>query len=233
MPPATARTETRLTPQLVMGLLIAVVGVLFTLDNMGVADVGDWVGRYWPAGLIVIGLTKLWQRRDDWGGAFGAAMFVLAGTLLLLDANLVIRLDWRDLWPLVLVCIGASMVRRGLHGPRPLPNDTTATISGLAVLGGVKRGNNSPAVRGGDLTAIMGGCEIDLRQASIDGEAVIDVFAMWGGIDIRVPETWTVISRVTPLLGGIDDKTRPPHGVTSQRLVLRGFVIMGGIEVKN
>ena len=111
--------------------------------------------------------------------------------------------------------------------------DSAATVSGLAILGGVKRGNNSRAFKGGDLTAIMGGCEIDLRQAAIDGEASIDLFAMWGGIEIRVPEDWTVISRVVPLLGGVEDKTRPPQGATAHRLVLRGFAIMGGIEVKN
>jgi hypothetical protein len=79
----------------------------------------------------------------------------------------------------------------------------------------------------------MGGCELDLRHAAIDGEAVIDVFALWGGIDIRVPENWTVVSRVTPVLGGVDDKTRPAAGASLHRLVLRGFVVMAGVEVKN
>jgi predicted membrane protein len=79
----------------------------------------------------------------------------------------------------------------------------------------------------------MGGCEIDLRQAQINGEAAIDVFAMWGGIEIRVPEDWTVISRVTPLMGGFEDKTRPLQGAGTHRLVVRGFILMAGVEVKN
>ena len=52
-------------------------------------------------------------------------------------------------------------------------------------------------------------------------------------IEIRVPEDWTVVSRVVPLMGGVDDKTRPPQSATAHRLVLRGFAIMGGIEIKN
>ena len=85
-------------------------------------------------------------------------------------------------------------------------------MSALAILGAVMRGNNSQAFRGGNLVAIMGGCEIDLRNAAIDGEAVIDVFAMWGGIELRVPADWTVSSQIVPLMGGVEDKTRPPRG---------------------
>jgi hypothetical protein len=80
---------------------------------------------------------------------------------------------------------------------------------------------------------MMGGCEIDLRHASIGGEAVFDVFALWGGIEIRVPPDWTVVSRITPILGGVDDKTRPPQAASRHCLVLRGFIVMAGVEIKN
>jgi predicted membrane protein len=160
-------------------------------------------------------------------------VLIIIGTALLTEHLLPVYIDFIDLWPLLLVLLGASLVWRSIVGRRAAANDTNSTISAVAVLGGVNRGNNSAAFRGGDLTAVMGGCEIDLRQARIDGEAIIDVFAMWGGIEIRVPEDWTVIGRVTPLLGGFEDKTRPPQTASTHRLVIRGFVIMGGVEVKN
>jgi predicted membrane protein len=224
----------RLTPQLLMGLLIISAGIIFTLDNIGVADVRSYL-RYWPVGLIAIGLLKLQQARGG-GGAFGGLLFITAGAWLLLESFEIVNLSVWQLWPVLLVFFGASMVWQGIHGRSYRSGGTTdanATISGLAVLGGVSRGNNSRNFKGGDLTAVMGGCEIDLRQAAIDGEAVLDVFAMWGGIEMRVPDDWTVVSRVIPVLGGFDDKTRPPQGAGAPRLVVRGFAIMGGIEVKN
>jgi predicted membrane protein len=222
----------RFTPQLLMGLLIIIVGVVFTLDNLGIEEADRFI-RYWPAGLIAIGLLKLWQSRG--GGAFAGLVFVTVGTWLLLDSLGMVRVHFWELWPLLLVLFGASMVWHGLRGGRrhQVASDANDTVSALAVLSGVNRGNNSRAFKGGDLTAVMGGCEIDLRQAAIEGEAVFDVFAMWGGIEIRVPDDWTVVSRVMPVLGGFDDKTRPSQSAGAHRLVIRGFAIMGGIEVKN
>ena len=223
---------TPITPQLLMGLLVIAVGVLFTLENLGVVNAHDYF-RYWPGGLIAIGALKLWQSRGG-GGTLAGLLFILAGTWLLLESLEIVTVSLWDLWPMLLVFFGASMVWRGVHGRQERGStDSTATLSAVAVLGGINRGNNSRAFRGGDLTAVMGGCEIDLRQAAIDGEAVIDVFAMWGGIEIRVPEDWSVSGRVMPILGGYEDKTRPPRGATTHRLVVRGFAIMSGIEIKN
>jgi len=224
----------RFTPQLLVGLIVIAVGVLFTLDNLGITDAEQYL-RYWPAGLIAIGLLKLAQSRDGMGGAFGGFIFALSGTWLLLEQTEVVRLSFWDLWPVLLVMFGGYLVWQGYSGRqlRAASGDSNSVVSGLAVLGGVARGNNSRAFRGGNLTAVMGGCELDLRQAAIHGEAALDVFAMWGGIEIRVPEDWTIVGRVTPLLGGFDDKTRPPQGASAHRLVIRGFAIMGGIEVKN
>ena len=115
----------------------------------------------------------------------------------------------------------------------PRVADANSTLSAMAILGGVSRGNNSRSFRGADLLAIMGGLQIDLRQAAIHGEAVMDVFVMWGGVEIRVPEDWTVSSRIVPLMAGVEDKTRPPQGASTHRLVLRGFALMGGVEIKN
>jgi hypothetical protein len=100
-------------------------------------------------------------------------------------------------------------------------------------MGGVHRRASSQEFTGGTAMAVMGGCEIDLRQASLaDGRATFDTFAMWGGVEIRVPEGWAVESHVVPLLGGFEDKTHPPSDA-KQRLVVTGIAIMGGVVVKN
>jgi cell wall-active antibiotic response 4TMS protein YvqF len=222
----------RFTPQLLMGLLVIGIGVLFTLDNLELADAGRYL-RYWPVGLIAIGAGKLWQSRGG-AGVFAALLLIVVGGWLVLESARIVTVTLWHMWPMLLVFFGASMVWRGMRGTPPVaPSDGSSKVSALAVLGGVNQANNSRSFRGGDLTAVLGGCAIDLRQAAIDGEAVLDVFAMWGGIELRVPEDWTVIGRVVSVLGGFDDTTRAPQGAGHDRLIVRGFAIMGGIEIKN
>jgi hypothetical protein len=261
-----------ISPQLIVGLLIIFIGVVFTLDEFGIAPALNYL-KYWPTAIIAIGVLKMLQARDG-GGAFVGLVFSLVGAWLQAEQLDLIDLSIRDVWPIGLVLFGGYLVWHGLTKRRvlsappldPAPpfdvsggswtppdvqpppatatakdrdsgpvrvSDTHSTMTAVAILGGVSRGNNSRMFRGADLIAIMGGCEIDLRKAAINGEAVIDVFAMWGGIEIRVPEDWTVASQVFPLMGGVEDKTRPPQGATAHRLVLRGFAIMGGVEIKN
>jgi predicted membrane protein len=179
----------RALPQLVLGLIVIVVGLLFLAHNLGYADAEHYLRM----------LFRLW--------AF---------------------------WPIVFVVAGGAIVWQGLRARQRVATlDDQTTVSGMAVVGGVKTSSQSQSFKGGELTAIMGGCEVDLRQAAINGEAVIDVFAMWGGIEIKVPEQWNVSVRVTPLLGGVENKTRPLSGATAHTLVLRGMVVMGGVEVRN
>lgn len=226
--------DLRLTPQLLLGLMVMAVGVLFTLDNFGIGQWESYVRRYWPAALIAIGALKIRQSRDGSGGAFGGFVFALAGTWLLLEQTALVRIRFVDLWPLLVVFFGMYLVWQGVAGPRRRRStEANATVSAMAILGGVAHGNNSRAFKGGDLTAVMGGCELDLRQANIDGEATLEVFAMWGGIEIRVPEDWTVVSRVVPLLAGFNDNTRPPQTALGKRLVIRGVILMAGVDVKN
>ncbi|MGK5026525.1 LiaI-LiaF-like domain-containing protein [Janthinobacterium sp. RB2R34] len=110
--------------------------------------------------------------------------------------------------------------------------DDDSIIEVSAILGGFVRRVSSQRFRGGDINVIMAGCEIDLRQSSIEGEAVLNVFALCGGITIKVPPDWSVILQGTPILGGFEEKTIvPPH--QHKRLYVSGYAIMGGLEIRN
>jgi predicted membrane protein len=234
MEPRTQQTPgIRLTPHLMFGLMIILVGVVFTLDNLNIAHAEDYL-RFWPLGLIAIGLAKIWQDRQEQGSPIGGILFTLVGSWLMLDTFGYVDANLFDFWPMLLVFVGGMIVWHGIRGRRERSTAAESdTINAVAVLSGVNRGSNSTSFKGGELTAFMGGCEVDLRNASINGDAAIDVFAMWGGIEIRVPESWTVIGKVTPLMGGFEDQTRAPQAATAHRLTVRGMVIMGGVEIKN
>jgi predicted membrane protein len=224
----------RITPHLMFGLLIILVGLALTLDNLRIAEAESFL-RFWPSGLIVIGVAKLWQVGTGHGRPIGGVLFILAGSWMQLETLGYVDDSFVDLWPVLLVIVGGVIVWQGIQGRqhRSVSTSSDDSVNAIAIMAGINRGSNSSSFRGGELTAVMGGCEIDLRQAAINGEAVIDVFAMWGGIEIRVPENWTVIGRVTPLMGGFEDQTRAPKEATAHRLIVRGFVIMGGVEVKH
>jgi class 3 adenylate cyclase len=83
--------------------------------------------------------------------------------------------------------------------------------------------------------AIMGGCDIDLRSAEIEGpEVVITAFAFWGGINVIVPEGFDVELVGFSFMGGRSLKLRDvPIIPGSPRIVVRGFAVMGGIDVKS
>ena len=166
----------------------------------------------------------------------GSRLLVIGLAFLLMNFGM---LRFRQLFPLFLLGVGAYSVMRAVRGDRRTAeagepgSEPGSILDAFVFMSGVKKASSSPDFRVGDITAIMGGAEIDLRQASIrGGPAVLDTFAMMGGIEIRVPDDWTVDLQGTPLMGGFEDKTRRPSD-TSKRLVISGLAIMGGIEVKN
>lgn len=220
------------TPQLVFGLAVAGLGVLFTLDNFGLLRARD-VLRFWPAVLVAVGAAQIVEARTS-ARVVSGLIWTFVGGVLLANRLEFLRWDIWNFWPLAFVGVGGYIAWQAFVRPaRPGP-DNGAIVSGIAVLGGCQRKIGSSDFRGADLTAFMGGCDIDLRGATIaSGEAIVNVLAVMGGVVLRVPDTWHVVVEVTPLMGGVDDKTRQTPGEQAPRLVVRGLVTMGGIELKN
>lgn len=223
-------------PRLVLGLGIIIIGVLFLLGNMDIIDPHEYL-RLWPAILIVVGIAYLIQCQHGSGRVWGIILTFI-GTGMLLDRLHFINFSVWIYWPLILVVIGIMMIirssshQRRIHSSPVESSDANSYIKAIAIMGGYRRMNNSQDFKGGELTAIMGGLEIDLREASIKGEAVIDIFALMGGVEMRVPEDWLVIIEGFPFMGGFEDKTRPPKE-SAKRLVIKGTAMMGGLEIKN
>ena len=223
--------------QAIMGAAAVLIGIFLLLDNFDVLDARLYL-RFWPLILVVFGGGRILYSSHG-GGRFVGGVIALIGVFLLVRELGVTSLGLHELWPLIFVLMGLSMLLGGTARGRILGEDratpdSRSIVNAFAVLGGVQQSNNSQDFRGGESSAIMGGCEIDLRQASIQGEdAVISTFAMWGGIKIKVPPTWNVIVQGVPFLGGFDDKSVKPADPSAKCLIVKGTAIMGGVEVTN
>ena len=227
-----------LSGRLIIGLMLVALGVLWTLDNLGWTDAGRII-EWWPVLVLAVGVMRLTGFGMERQAGFGTFLTII-GTLLVLGKLDVVHVGFGIIWPLLIIFMGSQVVWRALRGsddrgPAGGAADTGDYVRSFSVMSGLTRHNQSQAFRGGELTAVMGGVQLDLTGATpADGRAVLDVFAMWGGIEVRVPEDWRVEIEATPVMGGVESTARVPAGVEpAGTLVVRGFVMMGGVEVKN
>jgi hypothetical protein len=253
MPPigkTSMSTETRLTitPQLILGSLMIVFGVLLTLDRMELVDAGRTL-RFWPVVLIAIGSWIVIERRPS-GRSFPGYAMIAIGALLLLSSLGIARVRfWELFWPALIILVGARLVMQ-TSGSSAAQLDGAATAAAregtlnmFSVLGSHQRASTDKPFRGGEVTTILSGTQLDLRQAEIapGDEAVVNVFVFMGGHEVWLPQGWTVVNDVMPVLGSVEDKRLPPvvnaaSGAVNgpaPRLVIRGVVALGGVTIKN
>ena len=89
---------------------------------------------------------------------------------------------------------------------------------------------------GGHIDAVFSGYEIDLRGAIMTGDsATLKVSAVFSGVEIRVPETWSVVIDGHGIFGAFVDNTTQPNPQTPglKRLFVKGDAVFGGVDVKN
>jgi predicted membrane protein len=109
-------------------------------------------------------------------------------------------------------------------------------IDDISIFGGGHKTIISDNFKGGNITCIFGGSEIDLTQCKLaEGDVIIDAIMIFGGTTITVPKEWNVRVNVTPIFGGFSNKVFRIPGTpidTTRTLVIRGAAILGGGEIK-
>ena len=224
-------------------LLIAAGGLLF-LETF---DIITFSLRYyifsWKTLMIGIGVVLLAneERRNTGyiliglGLAFWLPSFV--------DYN--VRFS-QVFFPLILIAVGLIILtRRGKQRRddglgHPFDNKTSNLdmdyLDDISILGGGNKRIDSQNFKGGRITSIFGGSEIDLKDSKIAEEGcVIDVFTMFGGSKLIIPQDWKVKSDVLSLFGGFSDKrrTKPSDLDQTKTVIIKGFIMFGGVELKN
>lgn len=235
--------------RIIIGLLVIGAGVILFLSSLGM-DINIHIWDYWPVLLILIGIKKILDpieyRQYYWGG-----ILISIGVLFQLNNLDIIDFHFQDLWPIIIILIGFEIIKTALyrkkydkdgqgrehhkffshlHDAREVGSDY---IQVSAILGGGEYNFSNKNLKGGSVTAIMGGCEIDLRDAQMHGDQIyLDITTIMGGVEVRVPTEWEVIIQGMPILAGMENKTRPDNG-GKKRLVIKGTAIMAGVEIKN
>jgi predicted membrane protein len=223
-----------LPTQALTGAVVVAIGVLLLLGTTGIYDIGG-LWRYVPSLFVLLGLWAVY--RSGFRNLAGPAVLVLvAGTVQLLALGFLTAADVAAWWPLLVVVFGLSLLAGHWRGRRRVPGVATADVDLLGIFGGTQRRVTSAAFRGGSVTAVFGGVDLDLRAAGVDDPpAAITATALFGGVEIDVPDDWVVEIDALPIFGAVeDDRIRlPPEAGDAGEpdLVVTGVVAFGGISV--
>ena len=234
--------ESKTNKRIVTGAIFLILGVLLTLDNLDVVRFRlPFYLFNWYTILIVVGIFITFVREKV---GFGITLIIIGGLFMLRDMSWEYNwgLDFKDvfsLWPLIFVAIGASLIfrRNELNSyEKKSLNDDDDAVDEVAIFSGAERNITSKEFKGGKLTAIFGGTELNLMNADLaQGTNILDVFVMFGGTDIKVPTDMNVKLKVTAIFGGFSDERKlitENEANEGKELVIKGLVLFGGGSVK-
>jgi predicted membrane protein len=243
-----------------VGVLFLLIGAVFMLRYIGLG-IPSWVFN-WEVILIAIGLfigMKDGFRSPTWIILVGiGSIFLLDNFFPDLDLNrLILPLVFIGIG-LTLVfrpkriknqylenfgpaetnqgySNSSNMQKAGNEGFYTSESVTDNVLNIASIFANVRKVILTKNFRGGDIVCIFGGAEINLNQADMQQPVFIETVNVFGGTKLYVPNNWEIKSEVVAIFGGVEDKRRFPSitVVPDRTLILKGFCMFGGLEIKS
>jgi|GEM_PF-5971227 len=213
--------------RIIWGGFFILLGLSFLGDNILPFNLRGVIWTWWPA---IIALFGVWILIAYPRNFVVGLIFLAGGAFLLLNKLGVTNISIWNLWPLFLVGVGLNMILN--RKEQPAGSKDIETITEVAVFGGAKKNIVSKNFKSANLTAICGGLELDLSKVELTQDAKIDITAVMGGVQLKVPAGVEVINNILPIMGGIEDKHETAKEGSKHKIILTGFAFWGGVEIK-
>lgn len=221
----------------IWGILLVVVGVIFGLNALEITNINLFFDGWWTLFIIIPCFIDLFKEKDKTGNLIGIGI----GVFLLLSCQDIISFDMlmKLMFPAILVVIGLSLIFKDtINGKvkkkvkelsKNSKNEYCATFGGQDLM------FNGEKFEDSSLTAVFGGVKCDLCDAILNDETLIEVSAIFGGVDIIVPEDVNVKITSMPLFGGVSDKRKKSKkdGKDAKKTIyINATCMFGGVDVK-
>lgn len=220
------------------GLLLIVLGVIFGLSAFDVIEIRDIFFDGWWTLLIIVPCTiELFRSRDKTGNIIG----IFIGVVLLLICQGILTLDmlWKLLIPAIFVIVGLSLVfkdaflgKNGKAAFKRFDDRKGAEDVHKASFSSKSVKYDGQVFYGNDLSASFGSMTCDLKGAIITEDVIINANAIFGGVDIYLPDNVNVKLKSTALFGGADDKRRFEDLPGAPTVYVSSLCLFGGVDIK-
>lgn len=222
---------------IIWGLVLVAVGVILGGNAMGWFNIDVFFDGWWTLFIIVpcaIGfVTKPGERIGHLIG-LAVGVFLLLGCLDVLSFETL----WKLVFPIVVILVGLCMIFKNVFSTKF--NEATKKLNEKinkddevgAVFGGQNVDMNGEEFKGRNISAVFGGVKFDLRKAKIKEDAVINASAIFGGIDILVPDDVIIVTKSNSIFGGVSNKKSSKAKEGAPTIYVNGMAIFGGVEIK-
>jgi len=226
----------------IIGILLIIAGLILMVKKSSVLPEPldhfiDDIIFSWQMLLVVIGVITLTGSDNK---TPGIVLIAVGGFFMIPELFTDFFRSFNFFWPALFIVIGVVLLVNSKRLGKTLNFSTSNKadyIDYTNIFSGAERQLITENFQGGKITSIFGGGEVDLTRSSLaPGENVIEITCIFGGTTIIVPESWSVILDVTPILGGFSDSRKIRGDVmkdNTRSLVIRGTVIFGGGEIKS
>lgn len=228
----------RMVSNYIWGLFLILVGVVLGLNAFGITNINLFFDGWWTVFIIVPSLNGLIKGEDRTGALIGLiiGVFLLLSCQDVIDFSLFVKL----FIPVILITIGLSIIFKdkakdvvvkkiGKINDKEIDMAHTYT----STFSEEKINLDNEKLENCAINSIFGSVSLDLRNAIIDEDILINNYVVFGGVTIKVPKDVNVVVKTTSIFGGVDNKTgRNKSKENVKTIYIKGTILFGGIDIK-